>query len=178
MHYLVDGYNLMFALDRHEEDVAGSGSLEDRRDALVELLERFSRDSGRRLVVVFDGAGEFDWVERKTRVGPITVIFSHRTDDADTVIIRRIKASTAGRYLAVVSDDRRIRAAAGRGKATSVRCESFMNKMRRVFTEGGDVEPPEKFRGLSDQEARVWMRVMGFDDASEGTDVHDDGGAS
>ena len=164
MHYLVDGYNLMFVW-RRQDDSAG-GTLEERRRALVELLVRFSRAVDRRVAVVFDGAGEFDWAERRTQVGPVVVTYSHSAGEADTVIIERLGRSTAGRHLAVVSDDRRIRDAVRRKRATSIRCEAFLKEVARALSRRRDAEPPEKFRGLSDEEARAWMRIMGFEESS------------
>ena len=157
MHYLVDGYNLMFAWKRRHEP---TGTLEERRLELIEQLGRFSRAVRRRVAVVFDGADEFDWNERQVRVGPVEVTYTHSADDADEMIIRRLGQSTAGRHLAVVSDDRRIRDAVRHGKATSIRCEAFLKEVSRTLDRSRarrGTEPPGKFRGLSDEEVRAWI---------------------
>jgi len=165
VHYLVDGYNLLFVWER--TGAGPRGSLEHKRAALVTLLNRFSEATDTAVALVFDGACEIQWGDRSLQRGRIEVVYSDHRGEADDVIIERIRGSTAGRHLAVVSDDRAIRNAAGRRHVTSVRCEAFLRQVARAFETSVPEEPEEKLHGLTDGQAREWMRIMGFTDQGE-----------
>jgi predicted RNA-binding protein with PIN domain len=100
LHYLVDGYNLLYALP----DIP-PGPWPTKRDIFLKLLET-SRPQGRnKLTVVFDnrqGAGE------RSMYGPVEVVFTSG-ESADDWLIMYVRKTDHPRTCVVVTNDQAIR---------------------------------------------------------------------
>ena len=155
---VIDGHNLLWAV----QGSAGSPEVRDEIH-LCRLIGRYLEritDAGE---IVFDGTGpsdksDFDNINR------LEVRFSGLRNDADSVIERKIEASSATREMTVVSSDRRLRRAAQSRRATAVKSEQFWKtvqiELRRQPTER---EPSAKHHGLSESETDQWLEMFGFD---------------
>ena len=157
MPLLVDGYNLLGRLRKLEEhfeplDAAG----------LCRLLSRYLAATRGHGTICFDGTGPRD-KSAFLGLGSLEVHFCGSHEEADDQIERRIADCSAPRRLVVVSDDRRVRAAAKRRRAVSVRCDDFMAEVvERLSRRPAAREPSAKRHGVSDAETERWMEVFGF----------------
>ncbi len=156
MPYLIDGYNLLRAVQKIEEfaaltDVQMCRAVSDYLNAV--------RDRGH---VVFDGVGPPD----KAALGGIPsveVYFSGPSREADDLIEDKIADSTAPKSLVVVSSDRRIRTAAAKRKAIDVPADLFWQTLLARLEKQANrpaPEPTEKRHGLTEREADLWLDIF------------------
>ena len=159
MPVIIDGYNLLRAIQKNDEQFetlteAGLSRI------LSEYLKR-KRDHGH---IVFDGIGPPD----KSDLGGfenLEVYFSGADTDADTVIEQKILDNTAPKSLLIVSTDRRLRAASGKRKAVSIRSELFfLEVIRQLDRKKPTPEPKQKRQGLTESETETWMDIFDLDD--------------
>jgi uncharacterized protein len=153
MPYLIDGYNLLWAIQGMDAD--SSHPISDIR--LCQLLSRYltmNDDSGE---IIFDGIGppEKNVFNNLMNLG---VIFVGKESDADTIIEDKIQLNTAPGRLTVVSSDRRLRLAARKRKAVCVKCEEFWNGLcKQLSHKNPQKEPAEKQTGLNEAETNLWL---------------------
>lgn len=159
MPVIVDGYNLLRAIQKNDEQFetlteAGLSRI------LSDYLKRI-RDHGH---IVFDGLGPPD-KSNLGGFGNLEVYFSGPDTDADTVIEQKILDNTAPKSLLIVSTDRRLRAAAGKRKAVSIRSEIFfLEVIRQLDRKKPTPEPQQKRQGLTDSETETWMDLFDLDE--------------
>lgn len=161
MRYLIDGYNLMFALGLLTKQVGPTG-LEPARRRLLEFLHgRFGDEAGR-VAVVFDAARAPRRTPTEESYRGIHVIYA-LSEEADDLIEDMIRHDTTPRGLAIVSDDRRLREAARRGGCVVLRCLDFVEQI--AFPNPPPVESspdsPAKPELPSPQETQQWLREFG-----------------
>jgi uncharacterized protein len=84
---IVDGYNVIGALDRYAP--AATGGLDESRDLLVNDALKAAGWTGRSIVVVFDAHGGSDPERTESRAGgAVRVVYSAPGESADDVIER------------------------------------------------------------------------------------------
>lgn len=160
---IIDGHNLLWAVHKLDPE---SEPIDDLW--LCKLLDRYLRQSDLKGHIVFDGTGPpdksgFEVIQR------LDIFYAGMSTDADAVIEDKIYSDSDPRNLTVVSSDRRIRDAARRKKATSLKCDVFWKDvMRHLKQRHKPVEPDYKRRGMTEGEANQWMRFFGFDEESGG----------
>jgi len=138
MRYLIDGYNLLFALGWLNPHSKKSASAWDRaRTWLHEQIARQHRQYASRVLVVYDGL--------PGRKGPEPgALFSHPRE-ADDLIEEQIHQESDPARLTVVSDDHRLREAARRKGCVVLRCLDYAElHLLRAPKRAVAVEPPEK----------------------------------
>lgn len=153
MPYLIDGNNLLYAMQLHA-DLPG-------RVGLCKLLEPLARSEV--VHVIFDGPPPTDAHLRQLSVPGLRLEF-HR--HADPHLIDAIEACTAPRRLTVVSSDRDIRTPAARRGCTVVPSEDFAPQLLALQTPAEPAEPPEpaeKQKGLAEDEAKTWYKEFGVE---------------
>lgn len=159
MPYLIDGYNLLWAISGLDAD--SSHPISDAR--LCQLLSRYltmNNDSGE---IIFDGIGppEKNVFNNLMNLG---VIFVGKKSDADTIIEDKIQLNTAPGRLTVVSSDRRLCLAARKRKAECVKCEEFWKSLcRQLSRKKRSQEPAEKQIGLNEAETHQWLDFFGIE---------------
>lgn len=158
MPYLIDGYNLLRAVQGiHEEyaEIAESG--------LCRILSEYIRIKRSRGQIVFDGIGPPDR-SVLCGYGNLEVFFSGQRLEADDVIEDKIEDNTAPKSLIVVSTDRRIRAAANSRRAVAVRSDLFFDDVIKVLDKSKITpEPKQKREGLTQAETDEWMDIFDLD---------------
>ena len=157
--FIIDGYNLLRAIEKME-----SFSPALTETWLCRMIAAYLRQIDRTGCVVFDGIGPPDR-EVFEDMGNLEVIFSGRNKDADKVIEDKITANTAPRRLLVVSSDRRLRVAARKRKATSIKAEAFWESViSEMDRKPGPREPREKREGITESETEQWLKSFGLDE--------------
>jgi predicted RNA-binding protein with PIN domain len=118
MRYLIlDGYNLIGALDRYATRT--TGSLDESRELLVGDALKAAGWTGRRLIVVFDAARSPEPGRTEQRAGgAVRVIYSAPGESADE-IIERLAGTLDGPVTVYTADFALQRAALARGAARS-----------------------------------------------------------
>lgn len=159
MPYLIDGYNLLRAIQKFEEFAHFTE---------VHLCQAIAdyllcvRDRGH---VIFDGLGPPDKRELGGIRG-IEVYFSGEGHEADDIIEQKILDNSAPKSLVVVSSDRRIRTAAAKRKATAILSELFWEGLLAELEKASKrpaPEPYEKRHGLTDRETDLWLDAFDID---------------
>jgi predicted RNA-binding protein with PIN domain len=138
MDLIIDGYNLIGS------GQGLSGSLEHKRNWLVQQLSRYQKLKHYSLVVVFDGwrSGQANEVVEK-RDG-ISVVYSRLGEKADAVIIRIGRQK--GNGCVVVSSDREIRTAVERFGAVAISAGEFNTILQSLDgLSGADENGEEEF---------------------------------
>jgi len=159
--YLIDGYNLLFALglfDRRH----GPGALEAARLRLLCQLREVLGGNGD-ITVVFDAS------KARTRAKPeqdhdgIHVIYAPRGNIADDVIEERIAACAIPRSLVVISNDRRVQEAARRKGSTAWTSDDFLGyaeKRDDTAAEPAAWQRPDR-TAPSREEVQHWLAEFG-----------------
>jgi len=155
---LIDGNNLLWSVQKTDEEFS---AVSDVR--LCHILGRYLRLIKEKGEIIFDGVGPQDKGSFDNIVG-LEVFFAGLGVDADSVIEDKIKASTAPRKLTVVSSDRRVRKAARKRRAVSVRSEAFWSGLLRSLNRGEKHrEPTAKRTGLTEGETQQWLSFFGIE---------------
>jgi predicted RNA-binding protein with PIN domain len=169
MPFLIDGYNLLYALGRLTP--------RSRRAALGGarrwLLDRLRRGHGpdADVTVVFDGSTAPADVPAHEQHGRVRFEFS-TGQTADDLIEDRIAADRAPGQLSVVSDDHRIRQAARRRGCAVLGCldyyEQFLDARRPDAPPAPAPEPGDKPDRPSPEEMQHWLDAFGGTDEPGG----------
>jgi len=158
MPYVIDGYNLL----RTVENIGHSNEL-ITDVGLCRMIVEYLRRMGQTGQIVFDGIGPPD-KSGFSNLTNLEVIFSGRSQDADSVIENKIAINTAPKRLVVVSSDRRLRSAARRRKAIATKSEHFWQELVSVLGQkrSGPVEPTGKRQGITESETQRWLKTFGI----------------
>ncbi len=155
---IIDGYNLLRAVQNLLEQSSEITDVQLCR-IIGEYLYRIKKKGS----IVFDGTGPRDKTGFNNLFN-LEVIFSGTGREADDVIEKLILKDTAPKNLTVVSNDRRIKAAVNKRKATASNCVDFWMEAIRTIEKKRkrNVEPPAKFIGISKAETEYWLRQFGL----------------
>src|SRR5205809_7364029 len=121
MRYLIDGYNLLYAMGVLRNR-AGPTGLQKARRGLLGLLRGAYGEEAAEVTVVFDAAGAPPGAAEEEHYQGIHVRYAIHQDQADDLIEALIRHHSAPRQLTVVSDDHRIQQAARRRQCTVQGC--------------------------------------------------------
>lgn len=155
---LIDGYNLLRAVQNLLEE---SSEINDIQ--LCRLIGEYLYRTKKKGRIVFDGTGPKDKTGFNNLFN-LEVVFSGSSHEADDVIEKLIRQDSAPKNLTVVSNDNRIKAAAGKRKAIAADCIEFWTDVIRSLERKRkrQVEPPGKFFGISEAETKYWLREFGL----------------
>jgi predicted RNA-binding protein with PIN domain len=158
MAYLIDGYNLLYALGFLHEH-AGPTGLEKARLRLIGLL-RGAHPPGQVTVVFDSGPHPPDLPDEHEDHG-IHIRFSTHPQKADDLIEQLIRRDSAPRHLTVVSDDHEVQRAARRRQCRALGCVDFMEELERIRKRQQQRPGAEKRTASSDQETEEWLKEFG-----------------
>jgi predicted RNA-binding protein with PIN domain len=159
MHYLIDGYNLLYAMGvLHGR--AGPTGLQKARLALLGLLKSTYGDEAATVTVVFDAAHAFPGATEVQEYEGIQVRFAVQEQEADDLIEAIIRQDSVPRQLTVVSDDHRLQKAARRRKCIALGCGDYLDWLteHRRQRRQDQVDTPAKPTNLSEHETNQWLR--------------------
>jgi predicted RNA-binding protein with PIN domain len=158
MSYVIDGYNLLYAMGVLHGRVGPKG-LEKARLGLLGLLHAVYGDESKAVTVVFDAAHAPPDVPEEQQYQGIQVRFAVEQEQADDLIEKLIRRDSAPRQLTVVSDDHRIQRAARRRHCTVSGCAQYLawleqhRRERRLELTEADPKPEH----LSEKETQHWL---------------------
>jgi hypothetical protein len=152
MRYVIDGYNLLFALGLAQARMGPHG-LEKARLA---LLGRLAASGQAAVTVVFDAGQAPPGAPAEQDHQGVHVLFALGRE-ADDLIEELIGRDSAPRGLTVVSDDHRVQQAARRRHCPVLGCLDFIERLGRPAAPPAE-EAPAKPSGISRAEAQHWLR--------------------
>jgi hypothetical protein len=161
--YLIDGYNLLYAMGVLLKGRTGPKVLEKARLRLLELLRERCGEQAAAVTVVFDARHAPPGLPDEINYQGIHVAFAVHEAEADDLIEALIRQASVPQRLTVVSDDHRIREAARRRHCVVQRCGDFLDWL--------DTQPrprptpprqePGKPDRVSREETQRWLREFG-----------------
>ena len=155
--FIIDGHNLLHTIVKLEEDSTAISDV-----GLCRILSRYFALTSEKGEIVFDGTGPPD-KSGFDNISNLEISFAGLGTDTDTVIEDKISASTAPKGLTIVSSDRRLRSAARKRKATSIKSDVFWNDVQKQLSRKRPIkEPTEKRQGLNEGETEQWLEFFCF----------------
>jgi len=135
---ILDGYNVIYAVPELARQM--DRSLQAAREALVRLCQAYRARRGDlgRVYVVFDGRDAVGYGVREQAHGTVTVVFTHKPEEADRRILALIDAQAGPGHCVVVSDDNEVCNNARAFGAGILSVQAFMKKAAaRGHLDGG-----------------------------------------
>jgi predicted RNA-binding protein with PIN domain len=160
MHYLIDGYNLLYAMGVLLQGRTGPTVLARARLRLLGLLHAAHGDEACNVTVVFDAKQAPPGLPSEIDYQGIHVAFAVNQDQADDLIELLIRKASVPRQLTVVSNDHRIQQAAHRRGCLVLDCGGYLDqldKLRRPQHPPSLGEAP-KPESVSHDETQHWLR--------------------
>ena len=158
MLYLIDGYNLLYAMGVLRTRLGPDG-LDKARQNLLGVLHGAFGDESANVTVIFDAAKPPPGVPAEAQYQGLHVRFAVGMAAADDLIELLIRKASVPRHLTVVSDDHRIQQAARRRHCVVSGCGDFLEALerRRQPPAAPREEPPAKPSGVSRAETQHWL---------------------
>jgi predicted RNA-binding protein with PIN domain len=156
MPYLIDGYNLLYAVGLLHQR-AGPKALQGARGRLLGLLHGSLGDHSGDATVVFDSGRQAPNFPHEQQFHGVHIRFSRYPDKADDVIAQMIRHDSAPRRLTVVSDDHEVQRAARRRHCAVVGCVDFMAQLNRRREAPPPSDTSDKQTSLSEAELNSWL---------------------
>lgn len=157
MRFLLDGYNLLFALGKLTPR-SGRSAGDAARRWLIDVVREGHGAAAEDVTIVFDGHAR-----RDAGSHPVEVIYSRRAT-ADDVIEDRVHVESAPARLTVVSDDGEVREAARRKGCVVLRCLEYCD--RHLIGRPPAAPPPDEDEKPAGGDSQHWIEV--FRDADGG----------
>lgn len=167
MPILIDGHNLIGQL----RDISLSDP--DDEAQLVMLLRRYAtKKRGRKLVVIFDG-GVYGHPDNLNGYG-VEARFAKSPADADSELIRRIRAIKRRDEWQVVSSDHAVAGAARAQGVPVVSAREFARRLEALGAPNPSASLREKRndRPLTQAEIAEWMRLFGVAEEEDDDDAY------
>ena len=102
MHYLIDGYNLLFHLQHIE------GTFQKRRQKIIEILQKEIYKNKLSALLVFDGTDRKEDESEYYYFGPLEVVFTQKGQTADEFIIETVQFSKRPSQETVITSDKKL----------------------------------------------------------------------
>jgi predicted RNA-binding protein with PIN domain len=170
-YYLIDGYNLLFAMGVLPSR-AGPHGLEKARLGLLGLLRGAYGEEAGQVTVIFDAAQAPPGLAPEQDTQGVHVRFAVGEKEADDVIEELIQHAAAPKHLTVVSDDHRIQQAARRRRCGVLGCADYLEWLARHRRQRQQTpETPEKPSSTSPLDKQLWLAE--FADLDRDPDMKD-----
>ena len=162
--FLIDGYNLLYALGMLDRQVKKS-ALEKARQQLLDFLKDAFGDDASCVTIVFDAKHAPGRVPHQQTYHGIHILFAAGQHSADDLIETMIQEHDQPDCLVVVSNDSRLQQAARRCGAAACKHTDLLDlfdKRARGGKPKTTPAPDDKQTGqLSEKEKEHWMKEFG-----------------
>lgn len=126
MHYLIDGYNLLFRISTVLEDFSAG------REAIIQDLNRKASRLNMDLILVFDAPGR-EGEAYRTHYNQLEIIFSAEGETADELILKILKGKKGCADYTVVTSDNQLAWRARHLGAKTEMVDSFLIKLNKQY---------------------------------------------
>jgi predicted RNA-binding protein with PIN domain len=159
MLYLIDGYNLLFAMGVLLAGRTGPHVLEKARLRLLGLLHGAYGERSADVTVVFDAKHAPPGVPEARDYQGIHVAFAVHEAEADDLIEELIRRASVPHHLTVISNDHRIQQAARRRHCVVQGCGDFLDWLERAHRPRRPTAREEgKPEHVSAEDTQRWLR--------------------
>lgn len=131
-HYVLDGYNVIFAWDHYQK--LRAASLDHARDKLVRTMSNFAAMAGCLVTVVYDAHQVKAGLQKRQQRGNVVVYYTAQDETADSLIEKLVgELVNSNRVYVVTSDWDEQRIIFGRGayRTTPQELLGLINKKRK-----------------------------------------------
>lgn len=125
MHYLIDGYNLLFRL------IESKKSLQSQRQMIVRSLQIEFKQLHLEGTLVFDGRHRRDEQSGLSYKSPLIIAYSHSGETADQFILSQLETATTPSQITVVTDDRFLASSARGLGAKTLELKTFLAQLEK-----------------------------------------------
>ncbi len=125
MHYLIDGYNLLFYSSESKS------SLCSQRQSIVRSLQKEFALLHFEGTVVFDGAHQAGEQSGLSYKSPLVIAYSHHGQSADQYILEKLESSKAASEITVVTNDKFLSSQARGYGAHTLTIQAFLAQLER-----------------------------------------------
>ena len=147
-HFLIDGYNLLYALPE-----LPPGSLQDKREALVRMLQKYRLQGNNKLTVIFDSRqGEGNQSLHRD----LTVVFT-AGETADEWISARVRRDAQPQTLVVVSNDQGIRLDIKGTGARFISADEFLQRSPEKPRQSHHRHENSQSEKITDEMKKRWL---------------------
>jgi uncharacterized protein len=159
MHYLIDGYNLLYAMGVLLQGRTGPMVLAKARLRLLGFLRAAHGDNAPNVTVVFDAKQAPPGLPAELDYQGLQVAFAVDQDQADDLIELLIRKASVPRQLTVVSNDHRIQQAARRRHCLVLDCGTYLDQLEQLRGAPPPQRPGEapKPETISREETQHWL---------------------
>jgi uncharacterized protein len=160
--YLIDGYNLLYALGKLHK--GRPIVLEQARLYLLRLIRQAHGEQATGVTVVFDAHSAPPGAQAETTQHGIHIRFAIGYEEADDLIEELIRAASAPKKITIVSDDHRLQQAGRRRECRVMRCGEYMDwlgGLQRRARVTPEQKPPAKPETISGEETEHWLEEFG-----------------
>lgn len=120
VHYLIDGYNLLFRLAK------SSSTLKKKRVELIEKLNELVSSLSLHATIIFDGAEPHSTLPSREHFDAIEIVYTTIGLSADAFILEKIESATRPQQFTVVTNDRSLALSSRAHKAKTLSVEKFL----------------------------------------------------
>jgi uncharacterized protein len=160
VRYLIDGYNLLYALGLARKNGGRAAWDRGRRLLLDWLADRAGPDAGSVTVVLDAQNARGGSVVEESHRGLVVLRKAGRA--ADDLIEDLLRDERSPQTLTVVSNDTRVREAATRRGCAVRRCEEYVDALMEPPSRPGPGPPPdEKEIAPTPEETARWLQAFG-----------------
>lgn len=156
--YLIDGYNLMYALEMLPLSIPAD-KLETARQQLLRLVAAGHAGEAPLITIVFDATHSPPGTKAYGSYRGVRIRFAAGYQDADSMIMEMVDNHPNPTEITVVSNDRWVQKSIRSSRAKPMSCQDYFKKLQRLLqTEAQEEEiEPEKIDILTEAEKRYWL---------------------
>ena len=148
LHYLIDGYNLLYALP----DIP-HGPWPTKREIFLALLLKSKPQGNNRMTVVFDSR---DGGGSRTQKGAIEIVYT-AGETADDWLIQAVRKTPNPRIMVVVTNDQTIRRLIRGTGAKWISTEEFLKKPLQRTCRARQLQRPKNPRTSLKNLKKKWL---------------------
>ncbi len=126
MHYIVDGYNLLF----QTAYLNSEKSLSDARKSLIYELDSFAEAFTLHITLVFDASFQSDAISR-SHYQSLEIIYTAYGQTADDYIVDWMEVQPDAKQITVVTSDMRLKARLKKPKLYVEKVRDFLQNLRK-----------------------------------------------
>lgn len=154
MHYLIDGYNLLFYGDESKS------TLKSRRQTIVQSLQKEFSLLRMKGTIVFDGshrAGEQSGLSYKS---PLVIAYSHQGQTADQYILEKLESSKTHSELTIVTNDKALAMHVREYGAKTMTIPEFLAQIKKKHFQKKSASDEKKPVSLSERELNRLIKIF------------------
>ncbi len=154
MHYLIDGYNLLFFGDETKT------SLKSRRQTIVGSLQKEFALLHLKGTVVFDGSHRADEQSGLSYKSPLVIAYSHQGQTADQYILEKLESANRPSEITIVTNDKGLAMHARDYGAKSMTIPDFFSHLKRKHSQKQGASHEKKPAAVSERELNRLLKIF------------------